>query len=187
MDKDEGSTGGGPGAFGDCSGGALGFGGGGGGIFNFAGTVAVNRSTVSGNLSSFGGGIYNSEGGTLTVVNSTFAGNQAGTAGGGIANIGETSVVTLSNTTMWGNSALSRTDLSPISIALPGSGGCDSSDCTGGIYRVAPNLGAGGVFNGGIMTLKNSMLAANTTTDPDTSNVLPGNCGGPGTTVGVHR
>jgi hypothetical protein len=170
-------TEGGLGASGDCiSGGSLGSGGGGGGIFNFAGTVAVNSSTVSSNFTSFGGGIYNGAGGTLTVVNSTFAGNQAAAAGGGILNDGS-SVTTLSNTTMWGNSTASRQDLGLIVLNLPSSGGGDN----GGVFRIAPNFGAGGVLNIGTVTLKNSILAANTETDPDTNNLLPGNCGGSGT------
>jgi hypothetical protein len=60
----------------------------GGGIYN-TGTATVTNSTISGNSSNLGGGIWN-EGGTLTVTNSTISGNSAhgGGGGGGIYTLG---------------------------------------------------------------------------------------------------
>lgn len=77
------------------------------GIANF-GTLNLIDSTVSdnhipgppGNLTSLGGGIYNA--GTLTVTNSTISANSA-FLGGGIFNH-SSSIVTITNSTLYGNS-----------------------------------------------------------------------------------
>jgi len=77
----------------------------GGGIFN-SGTLTIVNSTVSGNatvgISGGGGGIVNS--GTLTIVNSTVTGNTA-TQGAGINNGGDAATVTITNSTFSGNAA----------------------------------------------------------------------------------
>jgi hypothetical protein len=77
----------------------------GGGIFN-SGTLTIVNSTVSGNatvgISGGGGGIVNS--GTLTIVNSTVSGNTA-TQGAGINNGGDAATVTITNSTFSGNAA----------------------------------------------------------------------------------
>src|SRR5207302_10056039 len=58
-------------------------------------------TTISGNLSSNGGAVYNSGGGTLTITNSTVSGNSA-SSGGGIFNI---AAFAITNSTFSGNSA----------------------------------------------------------------------------------
>jgi hypothetical protein len=77
----------------------------GGGIFN-SGTLTIVNSTVSGNatvgISGGGGGIVNN--GTLTIVNSTVSGNTA-TQGAGINNGGDAATVTITNSTFSGNAA----------------------------------------------------------------------------------
>lgn len=74
----------------------------GGGILNSGGTLTVTRSTFSGSLGAFGGGIANLNGGTLNAINSTFSGNKAGWGGGGIANDGK---LQISYSTISGNGA----------------------------------------------------------------------------------
>ena len=60
-----------------------------------AGPLTMSNSTISGNLSGNGGGLYNTNKGTLTVSNSTLSDNKATTSGGGILNGG---ALTLKNT-----------------------------------------------------------------------------------------
>ncbi len=75
----------------------------GGGIYNL-GMLTVNQSTLSGNSSrGEGGGIYNI--GTLMVNQSTFYGNSARFNGGGILHDGFGKVMTVSQSTISGNSA----------------------------------------------------------------------------------
>lgn len=112
----------------------------GGGVFN-AGTLTLDRVTVSGNSCgslnggpSAGGGIWNYTDATLTVNDSTISGNSAlGSSfygpglGGGIANYG---TLTLTNSTVSGNLA---------------------------------NYGfGGGVYNSGTLTLESSTISGNT-------------------------
>lgn len=86
---------------------------GGGGIFNNAGTLLINNSTISGNSaigggngSNNGGGIFNI-GGNVSLTNSTVSGNSASgdssNIGGGISNIQGT--LTITNSTISGNFA----------------------------------------------------------------------------------
>ena len=77
----------------------------GGGITNW-GTLTVINTTISGNTSitQAGGGIQNSSG-SLTVTNSTISGNTAATQAGGIQNNG---ILVVTNSTISGNTALTR-------------------------------------------------------------------------------
>src|SRR5262249_38527671 len=78
----------------------------GGGIYA-AGTALTSRSTITGNPAGSGGGIYFSRGtpGTLTLADSTVANNRA-QSGGGIYVAAQGTAVTVTNTTIAGNSAL---------------------------------------------------------------------------------
>ncbi|MBK1827293.1 choice-of-anchor Q domain-containing protein [Haloferula rosea] len=120
----------------------------GGGIFNSQGTLTLNQSTLSGNsASSRGGGIYN--GSTLTLNQSTLSGNSA-SSGGGIYNL---DALTLNQSTLSGN----------------------SSDLGGGIYNFrtltlnqstlsgnSASSRGGGIYNSeGTLTLNQSTLSGN--------------------------
>jgi hypothetical protein len=74
-----------------------------GGIEN-VGTATVMNSMFSGNTATYldGGGILNDGNGIMTLTNSTISGNSAGQRGGGISN---TNMLTLTNVTLSGNSA----------------------------------------------------------------------------------
>ncbi|MEZ4699082.1 MAG: right-handed parallel beta-helix repeat-containing protein [Rhodothermales bacterium] len=74
----------------------------GGGIYNAAGTVRIERSTVSGNRSTRGGGIWNASAGTMTIHASTISGNTADNEGGGIYN---NKRLTITSSTVSGNTA----------------------------------------------------------------------------------
>src|SRR5262249_55088141 len=78
----------------------------GGGIYA-TGTALISRSTITGNTSGSGGGIYFSRGtpGTLTLADSTVANNQVTGVGGGICVSAGGTSVTVTNTTITGNSA----------------------------------------------------------------------------------
>lgn len=79
---------------------------GGGGVYSGGGsTLALRRSTVRGNTTQLvdGGGLYAFLGATVTVEASTIEGNTAGNVGGGIRSLGN---MTLTNTTLSGNTSI---------------------------------------------------------------------------------
>jgi hypothetical protein len=148
---------------------------GGGGILNW-GTLAISNSAISGNYgsssySAIGAGIYNS--GTLTINNSTLSGNYGTTNffyGGAIYSSG---TLVVNNSTISGN----------IAAGFNGGGG--------GIYvgagtakisntTLSGNSGTpsgGGIYNGGTVTLQNSIVA---------NSPSGGNCSGTVTSKGYN-
>lgn len=123
----------------------------GGGLSNWAGTVTINNSTLSGNSGGFnGGGIYNNNG-TLTVNNSTLSNNSADD-GGGIYNWSGT--VTVHNSTISGNSADSGSG-----------GGIENGSGTltlnGSTVSGNSAVDSGGINNGGTATINNSTISGN--------------------------
>jgi Bacterial Ig-like domain (group 2)/NHL repeat len=162
----------------------------GGGIYN-NGTLTLTNSTFSGNSATggsgydgdgsdgnggggSGGGIYN--GGTLTVTNSTFSGNSAtggaggngpyycgveddggNGAGGGISNGG---TLTVTNSTFSGNSAIEGAGGS----AYPPYGP-DYCDPNGWSPPPNGNAYGGGIYNGGALTVANSIFSGNSAND----------------------
>jgi hypothetical protein len=139
------------------------------GIFNSQGTMTLTNSTVSGN--SPGSGIRND--GTATLTNSTISGNSA-VDGGGIYNVG---TLALTNSTLSGNSAVLRGGAIYIAagtVALTNvtvSG--NSASYSGGIL-----LDSGSVYGVGTLTLKNTILANN-------SSPSGGNCASWGTNTSL--
>jgi len=137
----------------------------GGGIGN-SGILTINNSTVSANRALwYGGGISN--GGSATINNTTISGNKApgspycimgqicDPSGGGIYN-SSSATLTMSNSTVWRNSA----------------GGTIRS-CLAGSHCYSDG---GGIFNQGKMIMSNTAVAANTASWPP--NGPPGHGGG---------
>jgi hypothetical protein len=123
----------------------------GGGIFNNSGTVTLSDSTIRANNAEFGAGIANLD--TLIVNRSVVAENYCDVAGGGIFNRG---TVTITNTTISQN------------VAQTASGGGVAND--GGTATVinstisgnSSGLAGGGLFNSGVLTLRDSIVANST-------------------------
>lgn len=155
----------------------------GGGISNLSGgkLQVEEASTISGNSSEgFAGGLYNDSASTLTVNNSTITSNVSVYGGGGIMNEGS---LTVENSVLSANSsgqggALYNTGATIILNSVVGGGvgeGNIASDGGGGLF----NLGTmtvdgstvsynwapigGGLFNwtGGMLTLSNSTVSIN--------------------------
>ena len=124
----------------------------GGGIYN-SGTLNVTNSTLSdngsSNISSSGGGIYNSGSGTLNVTNSTLSGNYASN-GGGISNRGS-GTLNVTNSTLSDNSAYRGGG-----ISNSGTVSLTNSTLSGN----SANNG-GGIINLGTVSLTNSTLSGN--------------------------
>ena len=113
----------------------------GGGIYIAAGTVTIEKSSISNSKASNGGGIYNL--GTLTIIDGTISLNNATqtefnseTHGGGIFNA---STLTINNSTISENTAAS----------------------TGEDYNFTYG---GGIYNEGTLTINNSTITGNTAT-----------------------
>ena len=123
----------------------------GGGIYNL-GSVTVSNSSLSGNSATRGGGIYNS--GTLTVSNSTLSDNSAEDEGGGIVNHYSSSL-TVNKSSISGNSADwggGIYNLSTVAVSNSSLSGNSADD-------------GGGINSNGTMTLSNSTLSGNRATD----------------------
>ncbi len=127
----------------------------GGGIFGI-GAVTLTNSNVSGNTATNnGGGIASNV--AVTVTNSTVSGNKANNGGGGIASSG---AVTLTNSTVSGNTA----NINGGGI-FSNNGGIITNSTVTNNTADADNNGTGdggGIFrNGGVFTIRNSIIAGN--------------------------
>jgi hypothetical protein len=77
----------------------------GGGIWNLAGSTTVSNSTIADNwVTSYGGGLRNTDGGSMIVTGSTVLGNHADNSGGGVDNWAST--LTIEDSTFSSNVAL---------------------------------------------------------------------------------
>jgi len=78
-----------------------------GGIYNFSGFMYINNSTISGNYTSSGGGIFTGGGGEIIIANTTITNNSAD-SGGGFYNFPNfPSTVYMRNTILAGNTSTS--------------------------------------------------------------------------------
>jgi hypothetical protein len=87
----------------------------GGGMYNATSAPTLTNVTLSGNSAMLGGGMYNDTS-SPTLTDVTLSGNSAGTDGGGIFNLvqvngGSGSLLTLEDTIVAGNSALTSPDI----------------------------------------------------------------------------
>jgi Dockerin type I domain len=172
-----------------------------GGAINTACTLTIMGCIITNNTaSSFGGGIYNSDGWTVNVTNSTISGNTASGVGGGIEN-GGTGTVSLTNCTVSGNSSsgagggIENSGGGIVNVTSSTIHGNTSTGSTGGgIANDALNSGAtlslinstvagnsasssgGGIFNatGATVNAKNTIIGTNTATSagPDFNGTL---------------
>ncbi|MEG4214283.1 Calx-beta domain-containing protein [Microcoleus sp. Pol14C6] len=157
----------------------------GGAIFNQGGTVEVTNSTVSGNKAGGGrgGGIHNREGGTVKVTNSTLSGNTAtgprsgfgyGAFGGGIYN--DNGTVEVTNSTLSGNQVTKPSSSGAGIYNQAGTVTLTNSTLSGNIANpsttefdiIVPPGSGGGIWNGGTVNVKNTIVAQNiAATGPD--------------------
>jgi predicted outer membrane repeat protein len=128
----------------NCSNGSCG-----GAVFN-AGIFTLTNSTFKQNSSTFdGGAIYNN--GSLTISNSTFISNTASSTGGAIDNDG--SIPSLINSTFISNTAGST------GAAVLNSPTGNIASITNSTFAYNSSTGGGVIYNAGIVTLKNNILA----------------------------
>jgi hypothetical protein len=151
------------GSYGSHNGGSGGTGQGG-GLYVNGGSLTVTSSAVASNLGTGGsggafglegfgggGGLYNISISPVTISNSTLAGNSARNgAGGGISNY--TGTLTISNSTLSGNTASSGGGINNSSGTLT----ISNSTLSGNIAS-----SGGGINNGGVLTVTNSTLSGN--------------------------
>ena len=127
-------------------------GGGGGGILNY-GILTMSNSAFSGNSAGAGGGIFNTDnaGCSVTLNNVAFSGNSGGSGGGG--GIYNTGSLTVSNSTIAGNSGqLGGGIYNNFSLTVT------SSTISG---NTAGGQGGGGFYNAGTLTMSDSTIAGN--------------------------
>jgi hypothetical protein len=141
------------------------------GFIDNEGRLTLTSSTVSGNTTTSGGGIFFNSGGgifnsgTLTLSNSTVSGNTASggiSSGGGIENyVGGT--LTLNNSIVLGNMTTGNGGgiFNYGTLTLSNST-VSGNTASGGIYN-----SGGGIFNRGTLTLSNSTVSGNTATSGD--------------------
>lgn len=164
----------------------------GGGVYNTGSQVTVANCSISNNTAADGAGIANA--GDLIVSDSAITGNTAASGGGGIDNIRSLGI---SGCTLNGNSATAgggidnSADLAVTSSTITGNSatGTGSGDGVGGgitnsgdlsVTNCTISANSAAVSGGGIestptfdpLVLINSIVAANTGTDPDVSGVL---------------
>lgn len=137
----------------------------GGGIFN-NGALTLIDSTVSNNTAltpspielfgGYGGGIYNNV--SLNMVDCVISGNTSGTGGGGIDN-GEQGTANLTGCTVADNHLASD----GYEVVGFGGGICNSGDVNLSACTISGNRSAsgGGIFNGGSLSLRDSLLSGN--------------------------
>jgi len=125
----------------------------GGGIRN-GGALTLANSTVSDNLASFGGGIFNASGGEVHLNSSQVTGNSSTGNGGGIGNAGG-GTLTLTNSGVTGNTAANYGG------GINSSGDVTLTDSTVS-GNTATTFGGGGFESQGVLTITNSTISGNT-------------------------
>ncbi|CAN5545586.1 hypothetical protein BH11PLA2_BH11PLA2_25290 [soil metagenome] len=153
----------------------------GGGAIRNAGTLAVNRVTMTGNSSLYGGGAYcGGNGATMTLTDCTISGNSASKFGGGVYNrIGSTTVtncqITGNTSTLKGGGVYALNGILNINSSTingnssTGSGGGVGTQSGATITFTNTTISAntaktngGGIDNSGTLTVIGSTLSGNT-------------------------
>lgn len=119
---------------------------------NVPGTIAISNSTLSDNSSSSNGGAISMFVGPLTITESTLSGNTANT--GGAIFVDDGSVVA-TNTTIAGNQAFQGGGIDNPSGTVSLNGVTIAQNVSKGYY-------GGGIYDGGALTLENTILGENT-------------------------
>ncbi|MCP4709636.1 MAG: hypothetical protein GY869_13500 [Planctomycetes bacterium] len=104
----------------------------GGGIYNYKSDIFLVNCSFTGNISNTGGGINNESSDPL-MINCTFSGNSADDYGGGMCN-SDNSRPELSNSILWGNTAISGGN--EIALLTSSVVEVDYSDISGGLAGI---------------------------------------------------
>ncbi len=139
-----------------------------------AGNIAINQSTIAGNIAANeGGGLWNSTG-VMTIDASTISGNTSGD-GGGIFNDSASGDVVLVNSTISGNRANGGGSTTGAGGGLRTEGGnVTLTSVTVGMNTAS--VGGGLSIGGGSITIGSSIVSGNTAgTDPNVSGVFVNN------------
>jgi hypothetical protein len=108
----------------------------GGGIYNYDSFSTIVNNAIEGNSADYcGGGIHCSLS-TLTATNNTMTGNSADTYGGGAICCFVDSLVDVTNTVLWNNSAPTGKEICLLNITGPSTLNISYSDLEGGISGV---------------------------------------------------
>lgn len=158
----------------------------GGGIANYSGHLTVSASIIENNLAESGGGIISVDDSVTSLEsNSLIANNTATVTAGGISNEG---MLTVSNSTIWANSANGefgtgfRPELFGGGIVNIGTALITNSE----IIENAAKLAGGGLWNhsSGMMTIDNTLIQGNSVI-ADSLNVRGGGLFNDGGTVNI--
>ena len=141
----------------------------GGGVYNYdigpyqahEGLLTVINSTISDNSATYGGGVVNNSGGNLTVISSTISGNSGDVVGGVYNRIRsfqfqKPTTATLINSTVSDNPGGGVASIGETPPNLNANLTVINSTISGN------SLPAGGVVNGGAMTLSRTLISGNT-------------------------
>jgi len=128
----------------------------GGAIFNYAGTLTIQNSVISGNATTGRGGAIFNYGGTVNIVNTSMTGNDSGTEGGAIYNYhGDLNVT---NSTLSGNTANSGGAI----YNYDGNVSIVGSTLSGNQTHAGTGSGGALYARNGTVTVQNSTFSGNT-------------------------
>jgi CSLREA domain-containing protein len=127
----------------------------GGGIDN-EGMLTLTRARVVANTAQFGGGIYDAPGADLVLVESTIDGNTAASGfGGAIYNVGGGTTVTITGSTISGNTSFNGAINAPVGTSLSITNSTISGNTGTGTGAV------GGILGGANVTVTSSTIYGN--------------------------
>ncbi|MBN2023349.1 MAG: right-handed parallel beta-helix repeat-containing protein, partial [Pirellulales bacterium] len=140
----------------------------GGGVYGYAATIVVGESIVSGNTATTSGGGIRAYAGSVTVTDSDILDNNGGDYGGGICGWNSTAVISVTGSTISGNTAQNGAGIYGYQIAVSDSTVSENVGTWGGGIRI--NL-SGGL---GTLTVENSTITGNTASGGGGILIAPG-------------